>query len=159
GRLHGPTAFRISDGGRAALLSLGRSAPISEGIQIEEKGRMFAALYRLSGGKDAAARLTAEWAAVTPDSLDPIAGEDVVELRPKRTSKGTAILDVIDGFPGRTPIYIGDDVTDEDAFRVLDADAITIKVGPGETAAKYRLGDVNDVVDYLRGYLSDPSDL
>lgn len=120
---------------------------------------MFAVHYRLSGDKDAARRLISEWAEATPDSLDAIWGKDVVELRPKRTSKGTAILDVIDGFPGRTPIYIGDDVTDEDAFRVLDADAITIKVGPGETAAKYRLGDVNDVVDYLRGYLSDPSDL
>ncbi|SRR5690606_19246204 len=159
GRLHGPTSFRISDEERAAILSMRRSAPISEGIQIEEKGPMFAVHYRLSGDKDAARRLISEWAEATPDSLDAIWGKDVVELRPKRTSKGTAILDVIDGFPGRTPIYIGDDVTDEDAFRVLDADAITIKVGPGETAAKYRLGDVNDVVDYLRGYLSDPSDL
>ncbi len=45
-------------------------------------------------------------------------------------------------------IYIGDDRTDEDAFSELK-DAITIKVGSGETEANYFLHDINDAVKFL----------
>ncbi|HVF69517.1 MAG TPA: trehalose-phosphatase [Xanthomonadales bacterium] len=45
-------------------------------------------------------------------------------------------------------IYIGDDRTDEDAFSELK-DAITIKVGSGETEANYFLNDINDAIKFL----------
>lgn len=45
-------------------------------------------------------------------------------------------------------IYIGDDRTDEDAFSELN-DAITIKVGKGETGAKYYLNDTKDTILFL----------
>ena len=55
--------------------------------------------------------------------------------------------------PDHTPVYLGDDVTDEDAFAALDAPAVTVKVGAGETRARYRLPDVDAVVAYLAGFL------
>ncbi|HUQ85512.1 MAG TPA: trehalose-phosphatase [Candidatus Limnocylindrales bacterium] len=45
-------------------------------------------------------------------------------------------------------IYIGDDRTDEDAFSELK-DAITIKVGSGESEANYFLHDIDDTVKFL----------
>jgi trehalose-phosphatase len=45
------------------------------------------------------------------------------------------------------PLYIGDDVTDEDAFRALAADGITVAVLDAQrpTAAQYRLGSTDEV--------------
>lgn len=153
GRLHGTSEFRISEGAREAIERMRATAPAPNGIQIEEKGPMFALHYRRSSDKKAAKDAIGEWLSDLPDTLDAIWGKDVVELRPKGISKGTAVSEIVRRHPGRTPVYLGDDVTDEDAFRVLDENAVTIKVGEGRTAARYRLGGVEDVVDYLRGYL------
>jgi trehalose-phosphatase len=50
------------------------------------------------------------------------------------------------------PIYIGDDSTDEDAFRVLEQRGIGILVSeqPGSTAARYSLRDPAEVERFLR---------
>ncbi len=45
----------------------------------------------------------------------------------------------------------GDDSTDEDLFRALPANALTIRVGPGHSAARYRLPDVPS----LRAFLAE----
>ena len=49
------------------------------------------------------------------------------------------------------PVYIGDDVTDEDAFRSIREFGVGIPVGSHgqETAAKYKLDDVSDVRFFL----------
>jgi trehalose-phosphatase len=50
-------------------------------------------------------------------------------------------------------LYIGDDATDEDAFKVvnnLGSRAVSIKVGPGKTQAAYRLNTVDEVDVFLR---------
>ena len=55
-------------------------------------------------------------------------------------------------FIGRTPIFIGDDVTDEDAFRVAqELGGIGIKLGSGETVARMRIADVASVHALLQG--------
>jgi trehalose 6-phosphate phosphatase len=49
------------------------------------------------------------------------------------------------------PIFIGDDRTDEDAFRALSRNAITIHVGGRQkTRARYRLVDVEKVWRFLQ---------
>lgn len=153
GTLGGQLTNAISEEAREAIERFRKNAPEFDGINIEEKGPLFAVHYRRADDKEAARRAIREWLGDVPDALDPIWGKDVVELRPADVSKGTAVRDVAARHADRTPIYIGDDVTDEDAFQALEDDAITVKVGEGETVARYRLEDPDRVVDYLRQYL------
>ena len=45
-------------------------------------------------------------------------------------------------FRGRVPVFVGDDLTDEDGFRAAAAEGgFGVKIGPGETAASFRLPD------------------
>jgi trehalose 6-phosphate phosphatase len=55
-------------------------------------------------------------------------------------------------FQGRTPVFIGDDVTDEDAFAVVnEMQGISIRVGnPSATLARHRLGGVSEVLRWLK---------
>ena len=82
-------------------------------------------------------------------------GKMVFELRPNIDwDKGKAALRLARRWTGRgraVTIYIGDDRTDEDAFRELGPEAITIFIGGRKrTRARYRLADVDAVWDFLR---------
>jgi trehalose-phosphatase len=51
-------------------------------------------------------------------------------------------------------VYLGDDVTDEDAFmRMTRPDDLTVKVGAGSTAARYRVDDEDAAAELLRRLL------
>ena len=64
-------------------------------------------------------------------------------------NKGVAALWIRDHVDPRAAIVAaGDDLTDEDMFRVLPG-AITIKIGPGETIAHYRLADSDEFCAFL----------
>lgn len=79
-------------------------------------------------------------------------GKCVVELKPRGVNKGAAINDFMQlpPFAGRIPVFIGDDLTDEAGFDVVNAmDGISIKVGSGATAARGRLADVDAVYRWL----------
>lgn len=79
-------------------------------------------------------------------------GKCVVEIVPVGHTKGTVITEFMteDPFRGRVPAFLGDDVTDENAFRVVnDLGGVSIKVGAGPTQARYRLIDVLAVRDWL----------
>lgn len=65
-----------------------------------------------------------------------------LELRPLAATKGNALRDALDrfGWRGHTPVHIGDDVTDEDAFRAAATlGGFGIKVGKGDTVAPYHV--------------------
>jgi len=149
---------RMSDEAAEAISALRSSLPSIEGARVEEKSQAFAVHYRQAENPhDARERLEA-WADAMPEMLDVIWGKKVVELRPKGLTKGTAVKEAVVEHPGRTPVYLGDDVTDEDAFEALggiDRPAITVKVGDGETLASHRLGDPSEVAAYLKKYLED----
>ena len=53
-------------------------------------------------------------------------------------------------FAGRIPVFIGDDLTDEKGFAVVNAmQGISIKVGEGSSQAPFRLNDVDAVYSWL----------
>ncbi len=90
-----------------------------------------------------------------PD-LQQMGGKKVFELRPNLDwNKGKAVLSLLDIYhvDGSmvVPLYIGDDVTDEDAFRALRDKGITIRVSDQErrTAAGYSLQNVAGVQAFL----------
>ena len=82
-----------------------------------------------------------------------IAGKMVFELAPKEHHKGAAIVELLQRTPfaGRTAAFVGDDVTDEDGFRAVNAlDGVTIRVGGNsDSAADYSLPDVAAVRGWL----------
>lgn len=81
------------------------------------------------------------------------AGKCVFELRPGAWSKGTAIAQYMrePPFRGRTPVFAGDDLTDEQGFAVVNAlGGVSIRVGSAAmTIARHRLRDVSAVHEWL----------
>lgn len=79
-------------------------------------------------------------------------GKCVVEIVPVGHTKGTVVTEFMSEppFEGRMPAFLGDDGTDESAFgAVNELGGISIKVGAGPTAARYRLIDVLAVRDWI----------
>ena len=80
-------------------------------------------------------------------------GKMVVEAKAIGGNKGAAIADYLNEkpFAGRRAVFAGDDVTDEDAFILVNArDGVSIKVGPGETNATYRAAGTGEFLEWLR---------
>lgn len=76
-------------------------------------------------------------------------GKMVVELAVVGTDKGKA-LEIIRGRVGASAaLFLGDDKTDEDAFATLAGPDVGVKVGEGESLARFRVGDTHDVARLL----------
>ncbi|TWT21754.1 trehalose-phosphatase [Luteimonas wenzhouensis] len=120
---------------------------------LEDKGEAIALHWRLM--PEAAADLQAfAMQALTrlPDyHLQP--GDHVVELRPARGDKGEAIAAFLDELPflGRRPVFVGDDLTDEHGFEVVNArGGISVLVGDrAGSAAEHRLPGIDAVYAWL----------
>lgn len=79
-------------------------------------------------------------------------GKCVVEILPLQADKGHAIQTILthSGLGHVTPVFIGDDLTDESGFRAVNArQGLSIKVGAGATEALYRLKDIAAVAEFL----------
>jgi len=82
-------------------------------------------------------------------------GKKVLEVRPHADwGKGRAVSKMLQSKSnGRNslPVYVGDDVTDEDVFRDLASNGITVRVGKStSTAARYYLDNITEVGRFLR---------
>jgi trehalose 6-phosphate phosphatase len=114
-----------------------------EGLVFEDKGASVALHYRLAPQLAAAAHAKVREAAEPlGDQVEVQGGKMVVELKPAGCDKGKAIAEFMREAPfaGRVPVFLGDDVTDEYGFRVVNAmGGHTIKVGEGESAARWRV--------------------
>ena len=80
---------------------------------------------------------------IAPGGFERSTGKEIVELTPSIAwDKGAALSLLTTDFDGWLPVYVGDDTTDEAAFRALGEQGVGIHVGTGaDTAADYRIDD------------------
>ncbi|TBH20213.1 trehalose-phosphatase [Thermus thermamylovorans] len=135
--------------------------PVCPGVRVEDKGFALALHFREAADEAKARACLEAWLEAQGEllerlGLEALPGKMVLELKPKGVDKGQAALRLLRRHPGRTPVYVGDDLTDEAAFRALKGLGLTLKVGEGPTQAGGRLRDVEAVLDYLKTYLPGP---
>ncbi len=124
------------------------------GFFVEVKALSVAAHFRRveevdrSEAVEAVGRLQQDWPAKV------VSGKQVVEFTVTSANKGDAIRALSRRAGASVAVYLGDDITDEDAFAVLGPDDVGIKVGPGPTGASWRLESPEAVAGFLR-HLAD----
>ncbi|WP_091232735.1 trehalose-phosphatase [Microbacterium sp. 3J1] len=76
-------------------------------------------------------------------------GHRVLEFSSRSEGKDAAMSALRDHFAATGILFAGDDVTDEDAMRVLTGDDLGVRVGPGETAAALRVENPQEMARLL----------
>lgn len=138
----------------SALLAEARSAVAAlesfAGVVIEDKPSGFAVHVRKCAEPDGRAVLDQVHALVAArPGLHLVDGKMVVEVSVRRLDKGLALAGLMRRLPRHRVIFAGDDVTDEAAMAVLAPGDITIKVGAGDSIARYRVADPTEMVHVL----------
>ncbi|GHG55426.1 hypothetical protein GCM10011331_22100 [Flavimobilis marinus] len=143
----------LSDAQRTALAALiaGLEGSVAgvDGAWVEHKPSAAVLHTRLAAPEDAAAVTERALEIAAELELAPMQGKDVVEVAVLETSKGKALAALRDELGASAVFYMGDDVTDERAFEALCDDDLTVKVGPGETAARFRVETPEDAAVVL----------
>lgn len=102
---------------------LGKASAPDAGIIVEDKGYSLALHFRGAPQEGERLRaLVAQGCAAYPaESVDVLPGKSMVEVKRAHIDKGNGVraLMQLAPFAGRTPVFIGDDVTDESVFAVL----------------------------------------
>jgi len=98
-------------------------AEIDPRLLVEDKLHSVAVHYRLALRRES--RLKREIEAIVAadheSEVESLFGKAVIEVKPKHFNKGMAVIDLMkrEPFAGRTPLFIGDDTTDEAVFAIL----------------------------------------
>jgi trehalose 6-phosphate phosphatase len=124
------------------------------GVTVESKPASVALHVRNASADDGDAALREARAAADAWNAQTTEGKAVLEFAVIQTDKGEAIDILRERHGAATVVYFGDDVTDEKAFRRLRNSDIGVKVGEGETLARYRVNTPQDVAAAL-AYLLD----
>jgi trehalose 6-phosphate phosphatase len=133
-----------------------------QGVQVERKKFSVAVHYRrVAVAKVQEVKEVVNQVQEEIGQLRQTAGKKIFELQPDIDwNKGKALLWLLEQLgldgPGVLPFYLGDDVTDEDAFQVLTDRGIGIAVQetPTPTAARYRLQDPDEVEKFLKALMA-----
>jgi trehalose 6-phosphate phosphatase len=107
---------KVPDDWLAALFQLQQARP---GVMIERKAHSVVAHFRNVPLEEELVRRTAtEIVARDPEHFEILHGKMVIEILPRNVSKGHAVQRFMRFAPfrGRIPVFVGDDVTDEDGF-------------------------------------------
>lgn len=152
-----PSAAAL-EAARGAMLQL---AQRHEGLMVEDKKFALALHYRAAPQlEDLAVGAMREVAARVGEELELQRGKMVVELRPAGATKAQAVAEFLAEAPfaGRRPIFIGDDLTDEPAFELVNRrEGLSVVVNAARTsAAKTRLANVTAVHRWLAELQTDP---
>jgi trehalose 6-phosphate phosphatase len=143
-RTHAPDPPDALQGVEAEAIRVARAFP---GAIAERKGPNLALHWRAApAAQDAFRAFAATALRVLPDYRVQ-GGDQVLELRPggETPDKGSAVEDFLAQVPfrGRRPVFVGDDLTDEHAFDVVNArDGMSVLVGArSPSAARWHLPD------------------
>ena len=131
GAIHGASFVdRRLNGARISLAELVRAHP---GTSLEDKGRTLAVHYRMAPQFETELRAALAAIIQALDSRYHIQdGNMVLEIKPRGFTKGSAVGAFLQEppFSGRTPVFVGDDLTDEGGFRMVESHGgISIAVG------------------------------
>lgn len=86
---------------------------------------------------------------INDDAVGVFSGNKIIEIKPIEIHKGYAASEIEAVYSPDCIVAIGDDYTDEEMFRDLPSDAYTIKVGAGDTKARFQLATVSRVLSLL----------
>lgn len=130
-------------------------------VLLEDKQLSLALHYRSAPYQEAACLTIGEQAvANSGGQLTLLHGKMVVEIKPLGNNKGDVVQRYMTQppFKGRLPVFIGDDVTDEDGFAAVNRlDGISIHIGePATSQAQYTLNDFTALHDWLRAFSLHP---
>lgn len=134
-----------------------------DGVQLEDKRHAMALHCRRSPDRLPALRAAAEALAADLPGYELQPGNMVVEFKPTGMNKGGVVEELLQGppFTGRTPVYLGDDLTDEHAFAAVNrAGGLSVRVGGREPSdARFTLSSpaaVQAWLDRVRDALGNP---
>lgn len=137
-----------------ARIAFARFAADNPGVVLEDKGLSVAMHFRLAPHAETELNRLADRVQheLGPDFRLQF-GKMLVELRPAGADKGSAIQAFMaePPFAGRVPVFIGDDVTDEDGFATVNRlGGHSVRVGPADdTNAQWRAAGIGAVLDWL----------
>ena len=121
-------------------------------LVVEDKGVSVALHFRRAPERERELREFVARAVTPYNGHQVMHGKMVLEVRPTHADKGTAIGRFLETppFAGRTPVFAGDDITDEDGFAAVNRlGGISVKVGGGESTAACRVPDVASLHRWL----------
>jgi trehalose 6-phosphate phosphatase len=156
GRVHHP---RVSSDvlGHAAD-TIRAFAERHSGLVFENKGYSMALHYRLAPHLAGAAHaVVREAARALGEGVEVQRGKMVAELKPAGHDKGRAIAAFMreKPFSRRVPVFLGDDLTDEHGFRLVqELGGHAVKVGSGQTVARWRLANPAAARAWLQDWLA-----
>jgi trehalose 6-phosphate phosphatase len=124
------------------------------GTRLEPKGMTVALHYRNAPEAESDARaIVANLMERHGGDFHVQEGKMVLEVKPKGSTKGTVVEQFLTEppFAGRIPVFIGDDVTDEDGFRAANRNGgLSIQIGTRlPTDATSRIASVTDLHRWL----------
>jgi len=155
---HAPLAERL----HVPAEQLRRFVEDHPGLLLEEKGTSVALHYRNAPDlAEAVEKEARRVLAALGDEFELQGGKFVFEVRPSGRNKGTAIAEYLaeEPFAGRTPVFAGDDLTDELGFALVNRrGGQTVKVGAGPTRARWRLADADAVRQWLADFAARSGD-
>jgi trehalose 6-phosphate phosphatase len=141
---------------RPVVKELASALAGKDGVVIEDKGATVAVHWRL------APSLEATVMALVDKALHDLGpgfrlqmGKSVAEIAPQAADKGRAIEALLADPPyrGRRPVFIGDDLTDEEGFAAVGRlGGIAVRVGPDRGIAQYRVADPEAVRTCLKSW-------
>lgn len=124
----------------------------AEGIEIEFKPLGAVVHYRRAPDQAEHLGMAARRIAEAHEAFECHPAKMAFEIRPTDVGKDSVVSDWLTKppFKGRTPVYFGDDLTDEPALAIVqEMGGIAVKVGPGETVASRRVDGPAEVYDAL----------